>query len=224
MLDGRGDGAWNRRGGDAVLGSETTIAAGQRHAVGLAYRRCSDDRDTEVEVEHQSAHDGELLVVLHPEHGEIGFDRRQQLGDDRGHTLEVSGPAPALHRRGERAGHDARVETARVHRRHRRCVDDVDARRPTRGEVVVDRGGVVLEVGRLPELQRIDEDRDDDRIGERPGVFDEAEMAAVQRTHGRDQRQGAARSPHLARPRPYPSRRRGDLGHGAHPTDGHRSR
>lgn len=224
MLDGGGDGAGNRGGGGAVLGREATVAARQRQAVGLAHRRGSDDRDTEIEIEHQSAHDGELLVVLHAEHGEIGFDRRQQLGHDRGHALEVSGPAPALHRRRERAGHDACVETARVHRGHRRCVHDLDPRRPTRGEVVVDRGGVVLEIGRLPELQWIDEDRHDDRIGERPGVFDEAEVAAMQRTHRRDQRHRPVRTPYLARPRPHPSRRRGDLGHGAHPTDGHRSR
>lgn len=224
MLDGGNDGAGNSGGGSAILGCQATVAARQRQPVGLAYRRGPDDRDTEIEIENQPAHDGELLVVLLPEHGEIGFGRRQQLGHDRGNALEVSGSAPALHRRGKRAGHDACVEPARVHRRHRRCVHEVHTRRPTGGEVVVDRRRIVVEVGRLAELQRIDEDRHDDGICERSGVFDEAEMATVQRTHRRDERHRPRRLSHLARPRPHPSGRRGDLGHGADPTDGHRSR
>ena len=132
----------------------------------FAHRGDAHDRDAQVEIDHQAANDGELLVVLLAEHGEVGFDCRQQLRDHRRHALEVAGAALPLHRRRERTGDDAGVEPNRVHRRRRRRVHEVDARRPACREVVVDRGRVVREIGCLAELQRVDENRHDDGVRE----------------------------------------------------------
>ena len=50
------------------------------------------------------------------------------------------------------------------------CVDRVDAQLSAHGDVGVDRAGVVVEVVRPVELQRVDEDRHDGHVGDRPGV------------------------------------------------------
>ncbi len=68
---------------------EVGVAARHRHPVGLADERAADDLDGQVEVGGHAPHDGELLGVLAPEVGAARADDREQLGDDRGHAVEV---------------------------------------------------------------------------------------------------------------------------------------
>jgi hypothetical protein len=50
------------------------------------------DLDGEIEVPGQAAHDGELLVVLLAEDGDVRRRRGEQLGHHRGDTVEVCRP------------------------------------------------------------------------------------------------------------------------------------
>jgi hypothetical protein len=52
----------------------------------------TDDPDPEVQVGAQAPHDGQLLVVLLPEHGNVRPGRCEQLGDHRCDAVEVPGP------------------------------------------------------------------------------------------------------------------------------------
>jgi len=52
---------------------------------------------------------------------------------------------------------------------------------------------VLIEILMGTELQRVDEDRDHDGVGQLTGPIDQFEMTLVQSAHGRDQRNGAAR-------------------------------
>ncbi len=49
------------------------------------------DPDAQIEVVGHATHDGQLLVVLLTEHGDVGRCRREQLRHHRGDTVEVAG-------------------------------------------------------------------------------------------------------------------------------------
>jgi hypothetical protein len=125
----------------------------------------ADDVDPEVEVDHQPTDDGELLEVLLAEHRHVGPDCGEELGDHGDHAVEVPGATAAFHRVGERTGDDPRLEALGVHGGRRRCVHGVDAGGGAGVEIVVDRAWIPIEVRRLAELQRVDEDRHHDQIG-----------------------------------------------------------
>jgi hypothetical protein len=180
--------------------AETTVPAGQRETVGFAYRRLGHDLDAQVEIGRHAADDGELLVVLLAEHGEVGPDRREQLGHHGGDPVEVSRSRRALHPLGESAHVHRRRESVGVHHRRGRCVDGVDPGIVARLEVVVDRSRVVLEVGVLTELQRVDEDRHHHGLGPTASRPDQLEVPTVQRSHGGNQRNRAALGASAARP------------------------
>ena len=74
---------------------EVGVAARQRETVGLADERAPHDLDREVEIGGHAADDRELLRVLAAEVRAARTDDREQLGHDRGHAVEVAGPAGA---------------------------------------------------------------------------------------------------------------------------------
>ena len=58
-------------------------------------------------------------------------------------------------------------------------------------EVGVEGAGVAGEVLTGTELERVDEDRRDEGVGERPSMLEQLDVSVVQRTHCGDERHGA---------------------------------
>lgn len=202
----------------------------------LTNRWMGHDLDTEVEVGGQASHDGQLLVILLAEHGNVGARGAEQFGDHGGDSVEVAGSRRAFHRVGQPADVHRGRESVWVHRRCRGHVHDADAGGSARLQVVVERPGVRVEVAPLTELQRVDEDRHDHLVGELPRRVDQFEMAAVERSHGGYERNGVARGAGCVRPGAHTGRRVDQDGHavtllahvhrpaGRGAADGHRSR
>ena len=115
------------------------------------------------EVAGHLADDHDLLGVLLPEVGALRADQREQDRDDRRDAVEMAGPRRALERAGDRPDRDGRVEARRIDLVDARREDEVDALGLADREVAGLVARVVREVGRLVELARVDEDRDDGR-------------------------------------------------------------
>ncbi len=89
----------------------------------------------------------------------------KQLGDDRGDTLKVARPHRAFEPIGEIPRRNVCLEAWRVHRRSRGGIDGIDTGLIAGNQIVVDWSRVAIKIGRLIELQRIDENRHDHDIG-----------------------------------------------------------
>jgi hypothetical protein len=175
------------------------VAARQREAVGLADGGAGLDPDGEVEVAHEPADDRDLLGVLLAEPGRVGRHHVEQLRDDRRDPVEVGDAAVrALEVRGEPRDADGGGEAVGVDLLDRRREEQVGAR--LRGELGVAGlvAGVAGEVRGLVELGRVDEQRHHDDVAGGAGGADEAEVALVQRAHGRYEPDRALRAAGVA--------------------------
>src|SRR6266852_2582228 len=120
----------------------------------------------------------------------------KELGDDGENTREVARACRALERLGHGSGYNARQRLARpppppppppppgVHGarlRHEQAIDS-----PGSGEfaIALEVAGIAREILAGTELQWIDEDADDDTLGELAGAIHEAQMALVKVSHG----------------------------------------
>ena len=130
----------------------------------LSYRRHADHLRPEFEIDHQPSDDRQLLGVLLAEHGHIGTNCAEELGDHGCHAPEVSGAVRALEAVGQPAGLDVGVEPVGVHRRRRRYVGGVHTESTAAAQVVADVAGVGVEVVTAVELQRVHEHRDHHQI------------------------------------------------------------
>ena len=110
----------------------------------------------------------------------------KEFGDDGEDTREVTGSCRALEQVGRRPGHNARhrlaptgIHGARLG--HEQAIDSSGC-----GEfaIAVQIAGITREVFVRTELQRIDEDTDDDTVGELAGSVHEAQVALVKVSHG----------------------------------------
>ncbi len=98
-------------------------------------------------------------------------------------------PGPALEHGGQRTGLDGDLGLSgppRVDLVHCRREDDVGTLAGTHLEVGLEGAWIAVEILRGPELQRVDEDRGDDRAGAAPRASDpeQAGVTLVQRAHG----------------------------------------
>ena len=155
--------------------------------------------------------DSQLLIVLLSEHGEVRTHRAEQLGDDGDHTFEVARPMWPFHHVAERARNDASLEPWRVHRCGGGSEDRSNPCALAHGDVVVDRTWVAVEVGRLVELEWIDEDRHDDVVCPVCGVGDQRCVAGMQRAHRGNETDASSRHPAGVGPRPHVGGGREDL-------------
>ena len=186
------------------------VARREREAVGVADGRHDRELDLEVEVgDHPSRH-LDLLGVLPPEERDVRPDDREQLQADRGHAAEVAGPVLALEDRAELRHLDPGLVAGRVELAGRGGEDDVDARLAGGVEVVRLVAGVAVQVGRVAELRRVDEQAHHDRVAGRPRGGEQRAVAVVERAHRR----------HEADPAVAPVRERG-TGIGDGPRDDH---
>lgn len=151
-----------------------------------------DDVHAQIEIRGQPANDGELLVVLLTEQGHMWASCSQQFGDHGGDAVEVPRPCSALHGLGQ-TGHPHRGgEPVRIHRRGGRDEDGVDSFGIAGEQIVVEWPWIVIEVATFAELERIHEDRHDDGVSEFSCSSNQLEVAAMQRSHRRDQRNRSA--------------------------------
>ena len=164
------------------------VAARQREPVRLADGRADLDPDRDVEVAHQALDHRRLLRVLLAEVRDVGADDVEQLGDHGRDAVEMAAAAVGAL---ERLGHAADRHGGREARR----VDLLGCGR----EQVVDPElggelGVALgvtrvrgQVGRVVELGRVDEQRDDDDVALLARAPHQRQMALVERAHRRDE-------------------------------------
>ncbi|QYU71230.1 hypothetical protein J4558_24845 [Leptolyngbya sp. 15MV] len=150
--------------GRGTLGRvEEDVAAGQRHAIGVADGRAGHDVDRQTELVRHRADHGELLPVLFPEHGRGGSKQIEQPRHHLAHPCEVPRATRVLQTwvdRGlgqERNGHHLvrRIDVLRLGRE-----DRGGPRRFGEGDIRVEGAGISLEVARVVELRRVDEDAD----------------------------------------------------------------
>ena len=188
---GRAQGAAERGRRTSLLAVEVPVAARQREAVGLADGLAAEHLHAEAQVRAHPPDEGQLLVVLLAEHRHVGPHQPEQLGHHREHAGEVAGPRGALEDRGQRAGVDGDLRrTARVDLVDRRREEDVDALGLAERQVLVERARVAVEVLAGPELQRVHEQRHDQRgvaADLRAGASHQAGVARVHRAHRADQ-------------------------------------
>jgi hypothetical protein len=133
------------------------------------------------------------------EEGHVGPDHVQQLGHDGRHAVEVAHAAVL--------SFEGLGQTAHVHRRPEAGrVDLVQRRREEHvGAGVGGQRGIAVLVARVGgqvaggvELRGVDEERHDDHVAGAARLADEAQMALVQRAHGRHQADDLLRAPRLA--------------------------
>ena len=91
-----GEGAGQGEGGGSFGLGKIDVARGKGEAVGVALGRHADDLEVEVEVAGHAADDGELLIILLAEQGDVGPDLVEQLGDDGRDAVEMAGTRGAV--------------------------------------------------------------------------------------------------------------------------------
>ena len=108
----------------------------------------------------------------------------EELRDHRAHAAEVPRARGAAQRVGERLHDHEGVVGRGVHVVHFRVEDDVDAVALADARIAFEIARVGLVVLARPELDGVDEYRDDDSVARRAGGVHEALVALVQRPHG----------------------------------------
>ena len=187
----------------SLLGAEVSVPGRERQAVRVADRRHDGDVQLEVQVGDHPPQHLDLLGVLPAEEGDVRADDREQLQADRGHAAEVTGTMLALEHRAELRHLDPRLVAGRVELGRRGGEDDVDTRLARDIEVVCLVPGIAVQVGRVAELRRVDEQAHHDRVARRPGGCEQRAMAVVERAHRRHEadpaRRGGPRAPRARR-------------------------
>ena len=126
MVLRRAQGPAEDDGPASLVGIEVAVAAGQGEPVGLAHGLGADDVDPQAQVAAQLTDQHELLVVLLAEHGDVGPDQPEELGDDGQDPAEVTWPQGSL---------ELVAERPRLHR-HDRVAAGVDLLDPRREDDV----------------------------------------------------------------------------------------
>src|SRR5690606_15414726 len=177
---------------------EKPVAAGEGEPVAVTHGAHDVDGDGEVEVVHHAGDEVHLLGILLGEDDDVGGDDVEQFGDDGEHAVEVAGSAGPFEEVADGPGgqsHDG--VTVGVELVDGRGEDD-DAVGEC-GAVGVDVARVLVEVFAVTELERVDEDRYHDGVGDAGGAAHEGEVAVVQGAHGGDEGDGAR----ILHPRPH---------------------
>src|SRR5690606_16484341 len=113
------------------------VAARQRQAVLFAHDRAADHLAGERQVSVHAADDHQLLMILAPEEGPVGLKAGEQLGDDRGHSVEAAGTVEPFRLVGDEGYADGGQWLGRIHLLEGRGEEDVDALRFGQGGVPV---------------------------------------------------------------------------------------
>ena len=121
--------------------------------------------------------------------------REKQLRHDGGDAGEVSRPVRAAQRLADLGDFHPGLKACRVDFLGSGEKQRADALALAEARIARIVARILLEVARRVELDRVDEDRDHDRVGAPPRIAHQREMPVVQRAHGRHQGDGATRTP-----------------------------
>ena len=170
---------------------QVAVPARGGQPVGVAHGRHRLDHHVQVQVGDHPADQGELLRVLLAEHRDGRAGQVQQLEHHGQHAAEEPGAELALEPLPGRARVDGHLRRAAgVHLGRRGREDQVRPLAGADGQVLVQGPGVAVEILVRPELERVDEDRDDHaapRPGQRARRAQQPRVAVVQGAHGRRQ-------------------------------------
>ena len=156
-----------------------------------------NDLARQAQVARHPAHDDELLVVLLPEVDAGRPHGAEEDRDDGGDAAEWAGPELALPPLRRPLHLDGRPEPRGVDRLGVGRVDQVRAGGDGERRVALEIAGVTGKIGRVGELDGVDEDADDGAHVLRGRAADQREVPFVEGAHGRHEprRQVAQRGP-----------------------------
>ena len=179
---------------DTVGRRQIAVAAAHGHAVGFAHGRHPDHaiglRQREIEIARHAADDRQLLPVLFAEQRGIGADLVEQFRDHRCHAVEMPGAVRPAQHLVEPLDRDRRGKSGRVHFRNCRRPQQIDAGVLQQLAVLRQLARIGIQILVFAELQRIDENRHRDAIGNLARVAHQRQMPVVQRAHRRHQCEG----------------------------------
>ena len=171
----------------ALLGREARIPRREREPVVVARGLDDPDLDRHVEVADELLDDRDLLRVLLAEPRDLRADEVEELEADGGDAAEVAGTVRALEPFGGAAGLDPRrepvgyISSAGGANTTSTPCSAANAASRSRSR------GYAIEVGRLGELRRVDEDACDQHVAFGPRRREQRGVAVVQRAHRRDE-------------------------------------
>ena len=180
-----------KRGGlGAFFGAHVAIAAAHGEAVRFAHGFDAVKHDIEVEIAHETADDGELLIVFFAEDGVVALHEIEELGDDGADAFEVTGAAGTAEELREAGLEECDAAIRGIKLLGLRGEDHVRAVVTAEAEVLDEGAGVFAEIFAGAELQWIDEDADGDiavLAGDLARGADERGVTLVQSAHGGNQ-------------------------------------
>lgn len=169
------------------LGRQPRVSRTEGKAVVIAHGRHSDHVAREIQVSVQAPDDGQLLEIFLAEVRARGSHDREELGHHGGYAGEMSGADRAFPTLGQsRHAHGGR-ESLRVQDLLGRREDDRNPGVRSQSQIPFEGARIGLQILRLIELQRIDEDAGDRHIVFGCRAADQFQMSVVERPHGRDQ-------------------------------------
>ncbi len=191
--------AVDRRRGRAVGGGEQRVARAEGQSVRTANdRACDDLYRVTVATDHLADH-GDLLEILLSEVGSLGPDDVEQPADDLGHSVEMTRAVGSLHRFVRRTQIEHTGVLLRIDVFDRRHQDIVYPGFLEQRQVGFLGAGIILQVVRVVELRRVDEDADDRAIALRAAFLHQRKMPLVQGSHRRDEACPPGSASHFAR-------------------------
>ncbi len=153
-----------------------------------------------MQIGNQTADQRQLLIVFFAEYRHIGPQDIEQLGDHRGHTGKMPGPAAAAEMAGKVLHADLGLKAGRIHLLRFRGKDRCHRFLPQQAHVALKIAGVAVQILVGAKLGGVDKHTDHHRIAMLRRQAHQAEVAFMQIAHGRHQADGGA----LAAPGPGP--------------------
>ncbi len=169
----------------ALRGGKINIARTHGQAVGFANDRHPDDFHRQVEIVGHASNHRQLLEILAPEKRQMRLDNGEQLGHHRGHATKVPRPAAPAKGIGQPFDIDIGGVPKGVHLPRFRGENQIDAGGFGESRVPAQIAGIGFEILPLPELGRVDEDRQHQQIASLAPLVEQRTMAVVQITHCR---------------------------------------
>jgi hypothetical protein len=166
------------------------IARGHRQPVRLSDCGASGYLDRDIQIPRHPAHHLQLLKILFPEKGHIRLCLQKQLGNHRGHPVEMAGamrPAQGIGqaRNPHIGGKTGGIDLIRI-----RYINQITAKWCQFQRVCFFGSGIVFQIIRVVELFGIDKNGHDHPVTAFHRRAHKAQMSFMQRAHGRHNRNG----------------------------------
>ena len=146
------------------------------------------DAHGDVKLGEDGAQNSQLLGVLLSVERHVGTHQVDDLGAHERDAREMRGTRLSFEDARDGSGIDGDRRGSRIHVLRGRGPHEVRSHRFERVHVRLQGSRIGVEVLSGSELGRVDEDRDDDVVGERVGLSHELQVPGVQGTHGHHER------------------------------------